>query len=250
MASVSFEPRVAPPSGKSGALYLLPNTLGGSNPNMVMPAPVLEKLRSLRYLIAETPKVARQLLKNAGLTTSLQDIQVSRLDEHTPAAALEALLAPLQNEEGGLVSDAGCPAIADPGAPLVRLAHERGIRVVPLVGPSSIMLALMASGLNGQHFAFHGYLPVEELALAEKLRLLEIESRQKLQTQIFIETPYRNDRMLAAILRSLRETTYLCVASDLTLRTETVATKIIRNWRRGTLPALKNRPTVFLFLAT
>ena len=246
---MSSKPLAMTLSGNSGALYLLPNTLGDIDPNTVMPAPVMEKLRSLRYLIAETPKVARQLLKNAGITTPVQDIKIARLDEHTPAAALEALLAPLQNEDGGLVSDAGCPAIADPGAPLVRMAHERGIRVVPLVGPSSIMLALMASGLNGQRFAFHGYLPVEEQALTERLRLLEIASRQGLQTQIFIETPYRNERMLAAILRSLRETTYLCVASELTLQTETIATKNIRDWRRSTLPALKNRPTVFLFLS-
>ncbi len=235
--------------GQLGILYLLPNTLGSNDANQVIPEPVLAKLRSLRYLVAENPKVARQLLKNAGLTTPLQDIRIARLDEHTPASALEDLLAPLKTEDGGLVSDAGCPAIADPGAPLIRMAHERGIRVVPLVGPSSIILALISSGLNGQRFAFHGYLPVDESILTEKLRSLENESRQYQQTQIFIETPYRNDRMLAMILRSLRATTYLCVASELTLQTETIATKDVRNWQKTPPPSLKNRPTVFLFLA-
>jgi len=233
-----------------GALYLVPNTLGDIDAGDVIPAPVLARLRSLHYLVAENPKVARQLLKRAGLTTPLQDIRIERLDEHTPASALETLLAPvLAGADGGLVSDAGCPAVADPGAPLVRLAHQRGVRVAPLVGPSSILLALMGSGLGGQCFAFHGYLPVEEATLVEKLRGLEKDSQRLAQTQIFIETPYRNERMLAILLRTLRETTRLCVASNLTLHHETIVTRPVADWRRRLFPSLKDLPTVFLFAA-
>jgi len=233
-----------------GTLYLVPNTLGDNDAGEVIPAPVLARLRSLRYLVAENPKMARQLLKRAGLTTPLQDIRIERLDEHTPASALEALLGPiLAGADGGLVSDAGCPAVADPGAPLVHLAHQRGVRVAPLVGPSSVLLALMGSGLGGQCFAFHGYLPVDETALVEKLRSLEKESQRFVQTQIFIETPYRNERMMAILLRTLRETTRLCVASNLTLPDETIVTCRIADWRRRTPPALKDLPTVFLFAA-
>jgi len=233
-----------------GTLYLVPNTLGDNDAGEVIPAPVLARLRSLRYLVAENPKVARQLLKRAGLTIPLQDIRIERLDEHTPASALDALLAPvLAGSDGGLVSDAGCPAVADPGAPLVHLAHQRGVRVAPLVGPSSVLLALMGSGLGGQCFAFHGYLPVEETALVEKLRSLEKESQRLAQTQIFIETPYRNERMMAIVLRTLRETTRLCVASNLTLPDETIATCRIADWRRQAPLSLKDLPTVFLFAA-
>ncbi len=234
----------------SGTLYLVPNTLGENDPAEVIPAQALARLRSLRYLIAENPKIARQLLKRAGATIPLQEIRIERLDEHTPASALADLLAPIAaGMDGGLVSDAGCPAVADPGAPLVRLAHERGIRVTPLVGPSSIMLALMASGLEGQCFAFHGYLPVEEAALVEKLRALEKESRRLRQTQIFIETPYRNERMLGMMLRTLNEATRLCTASELTLPGESIVARSIANWRRQPPPSLKDRPTVFLFAA-
>lgn len=234
----------------AGTLYLLPNTLGENDPAEVIPAPVLTRLRTLRYLVAENPKVARQLLKRAGITTPLQDIRIERLDEHTPASALESLLAPiLAGADGGLVSDAGCPAVADPGAPLVHLAHQQGVRVAPLVGPSSVLLALMGSGLGGQCFAFHGYLPVEEAALMEKLRSLEKDSQRLAQTQIFIETPYRNERMLGVVLRTLRETTRLCVASNLTLRDETIVTCRIADWRRRPTPSLKDLPTVFLFAA-
>lgn len=234
----------------AGTLYLVPNTLGNNEAGEVIPAPVLARLLSLRYLVAENPKIARQLLKRAGITTPLQDIRIERLDEHTPPSALEALLAPiLAGADGGLVSDAGCPAVADPGAPLVHLAHQRGVRVAPLVGPSSILLSLMGSGLGGQCFAFHGYVPVEEAALVEKLRSLEKESQRLAQTQIFIETPYRNERMLAVLLRTLRETTRLCVASNLTLPDESIVTCRIADWRRRAASTLKDRPTVFLFAA-
>ena len=233
-----------------GTLYLLPNALGDNTLNEVLPELTLVRLRSLRYMLAESPKSARQLLKRAGTPTPLQDIHIERLDEHTPASALPALLVPIAaGSDGGLVSDAGCPAIADPGSPLIALAHEQGIRVVPLVGPSSIMLGLMASGLGGQHFAFHGYLPVDEMQLLAKLRELEKESRRLGQTQIFIETPYRNERMLGMLLRSLKETTRMCIAANLSLPGEMVISQTIGGWRRSATPPLKDQPTVFLLAA-
>jgi len=231
----------------AGALYLIPNSLGDGELKDVLPITTVERLRSLRYFIAEDPKIARQLLKRAVSLTPLQEIQIRRLDEHTPAKELPELLLPIASGmDGGLVSDAGCPVVADPGYPLVRLAHERGIKVVPLVGPSAITLALMASGMDGQRFAFHGYLPIEEGQLATKLRDLERESRRFHQTQIFIETPYRNDRMLGVLLRSLSDATFVCVATNLSLSNETVLSRTVRDWRRETLPRLKDQPSVFL----
>lgn len=234
-----------------GQLYLLPNALGdtGELPQ-VLPQAALDRLQTLRYLIAENPKSARQLLKRAGTSIPLQEIRIERLDEHTPATALPGLLAPIAaGLDGGLVSDAGCPAVADPGSPLIRLAHEQGLRVVPLVGPSSIMLALMASGLDGQRFAFHGYLPVDEAELAAKLRELEKDSRRLTQTQIFIETPYRNDRMLGILLRTLKESSRVCVAANLSLESERIVSRTVRDWRRVAAPSLKDQPAVFLVAA-
>lgn len=234
----------------TGSLYLIPNALGPGELRHVIPEAVLNRLRCLRYFIAENPKSARQLLKQAGIPVSLQDLHIERLDQNTPAAALPGLLAPLlEGTDGGLLSEAGCPAIADPGAPLVRLAHQSRIRVVPLVGPSSIVLALMASGLQGQRFAFHGYLPVEENPLMDKLRGMEKDSRRLDQTQIFIETPYRNDRMLRVMLRALRDTTWICVASNLSLPHELISSMPVRDWKRITVRSLKDSPTVFLLHA-
>lgn len=233
-----------------GRFYLLPNALGAGELSHVLPQAALERLGTLRYLIAENPKAARQLLKRAGTGIPLQEIRIETLNEHTPASALPGLLAPIASGlDGGLVSDAGCPAVADPGAPLIRLAHERGLRVIPLVGPSSIMLALMASGLEGQRFAFHGYLPVDEAQLGTRLRELERESQRLAQTQIFIETPYRNDRMLGILLRSLKESTRVCVASNLSLQGEKIISRSVRDWRRASPPSFRDQPAVFLLAA-
>jgi 16S rRNA (cytidine1402-2'-O)-methyltransferase len=233
-----------------GRLYLLPNALGDGALTKVIPGASLDLIRSLRYLIAENPKSARQFLKRVEITVPLQDIRIERLDEHTPAADLSRLLAPLiSGTDGGMVSEAGCPAVADPGAPLIKMAHEQGLRVVPLVGPSSIMLALMASGLEGQRFAFHGYLPVEEAELSAKLRELEKESRRLRQTQVFIETPYRNERLLKIMLGSLRDATWVCVATNLSLESETVVTRIVQQWKRAVPASLKDQPSVFLLQA-
>jgi len=236
-------------SDPRGSLYLLPNTLGETAPEAIISAAALNRARSLDYLIAEDPKTARAFLKRIGSTRALQSIRVERLDHNTPAADIASLLEPvLAGRDAGLLSEAGLPAVADPGAGLVRLAHERNVRVVPLSGPSSIVLALAASGLDGQRFVFHGYLPIAETELVSTLKECERQSRKLKQTQIFIETPYRNDRTLATMLRALAPATLVCVAADLTLESETVKTRSIAAWRKET-PQLRGRPTVFLFLA-
>jgi 16S rRNA (cytidine1402-2'-O)-methyltransferase len=230
----------------TGTLYLVPTGLGGAVVPF-MPPSTLEIVWRLGRFIAENPKSARAFLKQTGFPRAIQSVAFETLDEHTPDAALAALLLPLERgSDCGLVSEAGCPAVADPGGKLVRCAHAAGIRVVPLVGPSALLLALMASGLNGQRFAFHGYLPVERVARTKRLGELERESAQRDMTQIFIETPYRNAAMLEAVLDACDERTLLCVASDLTLPSETIATRSVREWKHGARPALVRRPTVFL----
>jgi 16S rRNA (cytidine1402-2'-O)-methyltransferase len=236
-------------SSDVGSLYLLPNTLGDTSAEAVIPVAALHRARSLDYVIAENPKSARAFLKRIGSDRPLQQIRIERLDHNSRPADVPALLDPLlAGADAGLLSEAGLPAVADPGAALVRLAHEKGVRVVPLSGPSSIVLALAASGLDGQRFAFHGYLPVKQPDLERSLKELEHESRRLNQTQIFIETPYRNDATLAAILRTLKEDTLVCVATDLTLESELVKTRSAAAWR-DKAPRLKNRPAVFLLLA-
>ena len=236
-------------SERRGSLYLLPNTLGDVAPEAVIPAGALDRARSLDYLIAEDPKAARAFLKRIAPTRPLQSIRVERLDHNTRPIDIPALLEPLvDGRNAGLLSEAGLPAVADPGASLVRLAHEQNIRVVPLSGPSSIVLALAASGLDGQRFAFHGYLPIAEAELVSTLKECERQSRKLRQTQIFIETPYRNDRTLAAMLRTIAPATLVCVAADLTLESEAVKTRPVVAWRKET-PQLKGRPTVFLLLS-
>jgi len=236
-------------SDAAGSLYLLPNTLGDTAAEAVIPAAALQRTRSLDYFIAENPKSARAFLKRIGFPRPLQDIRMERLDHNTRAGEIAPLLEPvLGGRDAGLLSEAGLPAVADPGATLVRLAHQKGVRVVPLSGPSSILLALAASGLEGQRFVFHGYLPVKSPELAATLKHLERQSRRLNQTQIFIETPYRNDATLAAMLRSLSDDTLICVAVDLTLEQELVKTQSVAAWRRE-LPQLKGRSAVFLVLA-
>jgi len=236
-------------SSPAGSLYLLPNVLGETAPDAVIPAAVLNRARSLDYLIAEDPKAARAFLKRIGSTRPLQSVRIERLDHNTRPGDVPELLEPLlDGRDAGLISEAGLPAVADPGAGLVRLAHELSIRVVPLSGPCSIVLALSASGLDGQHFVFHGYLPVAETELVSSLKECERQSRKLKQTQIFIETPYRTDRTLATMLRALSPATLVCVAADLTLKSETVKTRPVVAWRKET-PQLKGRPTVFLVLA-
>lgn len=230
---------------RPGRLYLIPVPLGDSDARTVGTG-VLRILPGLRHFIAEHPKTARQFLKAAGYPHALSGIEIQTLSEHTSAAELPRLLSPLlAGNDCGLLSEAGCPAIADPGAALVRLAHGQGIRVVPLVGPSSILLALMASGMNGQRFAFHGYLPIEKEARRKKLLELERQSAQQDATQIFIEAPYRNSALLQAVLETCDGTTLLCLATDLTLEGESVQTQSVADWKQKP-PDINRRPTVFL----
>ncbi len=231
-----------------GTLYLLPTGLGDAALS-VLPEGSREIAHRLSYFIAENPKSARAFLKQAGYPRPLNTVTMATLNKDTPAAQLPQLLAPLQaGSDAALVSEAGCPAVADPGALLVRAAHRSGIRVVPLVGPSAILLALMASGLNGQRFMFHGYLPVADTARAQAIAELEQRSRREDATQIFIETPYRNDAMLQALLAHCAPQTLLCVATDITQPGERILTRRITDWRRD-VPALNKRPSVFLLYA-
>ena len=242
----------------NGTLYLIPNSLGPGALDEVLPASVRQTTAQLDYFIAENAKTARAFLKLVSTThpleKPLQEIEIRELNINTAASELPSLLAPLlAGRNAGLVSEAGVPAVADPGADLVRLAHQKNIQVKPLVGPSSILLALMASGLNGQSFAFQGYLPTDSGQRANRLRQLEQRSRQEKQTQIFIETPYRNEAMLEAIANHCTSSTLLTVATDLTLETETVRTQSVQIWKHeitaGRFPDFKKKPTVFLLLA-
>jgi 16S rRNA (cytidine1402-2'-O)-methyltransferase len=233
-----------------GILYLIPVPLGQSPLNSVLPALVKDVARQLKQFVAENAKSARAFLKSLPSDTLLQQIEIHELNEHTPSSALPTLLAPLlAGIDVGLISEAGCPAVADPGANLVDLAQRQGIRVVPLVGPSSLLLALMGSGLSGQNFAFHGYLPVKEEERVKKVHALEKESRMEKRTQIFIETPYRNRQMLATLIKACTADTRICIATDLTLDSECIATRTTAQWRQQESPDIDRRPTVFLLQA-
>ncbi len=235
----------------TGTLYLVPCTLGDTPTGEVLPQHVIGIARRLRHFVVEHPKTARQFLAALKPEQPIQSLHFATLNEHTAPKELTGLLAPLlAGEDVGILSEAGCPGIADPGADLVNLAHRNGIRVVPLVGPSSILLALMASGLNGQRFAFHGYLPVEDTERNKAIAALEAESAKRGQTQLFIETPYRNEKLFGALLACCRPQTLLCVATDLTLPGESIRTHSIIQWRSQPKPQLNKRPSIFLLLAS
>jgi 16S rRNA (cytidine1402-2'-O)-methyltransferase len=224
-------------------LYAIPTPLGGP-PEQVLSTNTLEIVRSLSDFAVESAKSARAFLGAVGMPCPIKELSIQVLDDR-----IAGLLQPLREGRPlGLLSEAGCPAIADPGAALVEAAHREGFRVVPLVGPSSIVLALMASGLEGQRFAFCGYLPREDTERKQRMRELERRSRLEKETQIFIETPYRSDALLAALLESCDSNTKLCVAADLTLPAESVKTRTIAEWRRAKT-AIGRRPAVFLLLA-
>jgi 16S rRNA (cytidine1402-2'-O)-methyltransferase len=234
----------------AGTLYLIPCPLGDTPAEQVLPAHTINLARRLRHFVVEHPKSARQFLSALKPETPIQSMHFAELNEHTPPAALQTLLEPLlAGEDVGIISEAGCPGIADPGADLVNMAHKSGIRVIPLVGPSSILLALMASGLNGQCFAFHGYLPVAEPERSQRIAQLETESAKRQQTQLFIETPYRNEKLLQALLGKCQPATQLCIASNLTLPDEFIETRPVSQWRKRPMPPLHKRPTLFLLLA-
>ena len=234
----------------SGVLWLLPVALGETSWNDYLPAASREAACRLTCFVAENAKAARAELKRLGHPLPLRELAIEQLPATPAPADIERLLAPLRaGHDIGLMSEAGCPAVADPGALLVRRAHELGLIVRPLVGPSSILLALMASGLDGQRFAFHGYLPARDPERGTRIAELEKESARLQQTQIFIETPYRNHALFGALLLACRSRTRLCLATDLTLNSEQIATRRIEEWKTTPPPDLEKRPTVFLLLA-
>lgn len=234
----------------SPILYLIPTPLGAPDTPCLLPHEQAQ-ITGLTDFVVEAEKTARAHLKHLGITTPIRELNLQTLNEHTDLKTLPELLKPLQEGRSmGILSEAGCPAVADPGANLVALAHRHGYEVRPLVGPSSLLLALMASGANGQNFAFKGYLPSEKSERIAALKSLEQRSRQQNETQIFIETPYRNDALLADALETLYPETRLCTVTDLTLPSQEIISQTVAAWRKlKTLPNLKKRPTIFVLYA-
>lgn len=234
---------------EKGKLYLIPSPLGENDPAEVIPAPVLKSLEGFRIFVVEEVRTARRYLSKAGLKGRIGDLEFHELNEHTPQAEVESYLKLFdEGNDVALISEAGLPAVADPGAQLVALAHRNGIEVVPAVGPSSLMMALMSSGLNGQSFAFCGYIPAKTEERRSRLRTLEKVSAQLHQTQIMIETPYRNDSLLNDILAVCSPSTRLCIAANITMPDAHIKTKTIAEWKKAGL-TIGKRPCVFLILA-
>ncbi len=230
----------------TGKLFLIPVPISMGDISWVLPAIVQQRVAEIAHFVVEHPKTARQFLKQINSKFSLRDLSMQTLNEHTSDKDLLSFLSPLfAGNDVGLLSEAGCPAVADPGAGLIRLAHKNAITVIPLVGPSSILLALMASGLNGQHFAFQGYLPIDNTARTKKIIELEKLSINQDQTQIFIETPYRNQKLIEQLVAICADNTDLCIASYLTSSHEKITTKSIKEWRNS-LPDINKLPAIFL----
>jgi len=232
-----------------GKLYLIPTTLGDNEPLEVLPISIKRAIEEIDFYIVENEKTARRFIKKIYSKKSQPDLHLELLNKFTEPEAIPTFLDPcLQGQNVGIISEAGCPGIADPGADVVRIAHQKGIQVVPLVGPSSILLALMASGMNGQSFTFNGYLPIDGSERKSAIKRMEKVSRELNQSQIFIETPYRNDKLMADLLRTLSSGCMVCVACDITLSTEYIATKSVLEWQKVPLD-LHKRPTIFIIHA-
>ncbi len=232
---------------RTGTLYLVPNLLGAVAPEDVLPARTIGIARALRHWVVESPKPARAFIKSLAPSVPIAALDIQTLPEPADVVTAAPLLAPARaGHDLGMLSDAGCPGIADPGAALVAAAHAARIRVVPLVGPSSLLLALMASGMNGQGFAFHGYLPVPAAERTAALKRLEDDSRAHKRAQLFIETPYRNEAMIKALGASLRPGTQVCVAVDLTLPEESIERRTAGEWRRQDATRYARRPALFI----
>ncbi|WP_417351743.1 SAM-dependent methyltransferase [Flavobacterium alkalisoli] len=230
-----------------GKLYLLPVPLGpDANPKEVLPETVEKSIEFIDHYIVENEKTARRFIKAILPSKKQPELKISVLNKHTEPSEHHDFIKPcLEGKNVGLMSEAGCPGVADPGAAIVKIAHEKGIQVVPLVGPSSILLAIMASGMNGQSFAFNGYLPIDKGEKKNALKNFEKLSHEKSQSQLFIETPYRNNKLVEDILQTLQPSTHLCIACDITLSTEYIKTKTVAQWKKEKLD-LHNRPAIFI----
>ncbi|MEM7380559.1 MAG: SAM-dependent methyltransferase [Bacteroidota bacterium] len=233
-----------------GELYLIPTTLGDNAPLEVLPISIKRAVEDIDHYIVEHEKSARRFIKKVSPRKSQPGLHIEQLNKFTEAEQIQSFLDPcLEGYPVGVLSEAGCPGIADPGAEVVRIAHEKNIQVVPLVGPSSIFLGLMASGLNGQNFAFNGYLPIDSADRKTAIKQYERLSKERKQTQIFIETPYRNDKLLAEMIKVLGKNTQLCVAADITLASEFILTLSVSEWKSTDLPELHKRPSIFILQA-
>jgi 16S rRNA (cytidine1402-2'-O)-methyltransferase len=229
-----------------GKLYLIPTTLGDMNPDDVLPQTVKRSIDFITDYIVENEKTARKFIKSIHPEKVQSSLRISVLNKHTEIQEYNEMIQPcLEGKNIGLMSEAGCPGVADPGAAIVKVAHEKGIQVIPLVGPSSILLALMGSGMNGQSFAFNGYLPIDKSEKKTALKNIEKLSYDKNQSQLFIETPYRNNKLVEDILQTLQPNTKLCIACDITLPTEYIKTLKVQDWKKIKLD-LHNRPTIFI----
>lgn len=229
-----------------GTLYLIPVMLGDNPADEVLPLKIARVIELIDTYVVENSKMARKFIKAIVPTKSQPSLQLFELNKHTDTREIHAFIQPLlEGKNMGLMSDAGCPGVADPGAVVVKLAHEKGIKVVPLVGPSSILLSLMASGMNGQSFTFNGYLPIDKSEKKNWLKNLEKWSYERNQSQIFIETPYRNNQLLDEMIQILHPNTLLCIACDITLPTELIQTKPMRLWKKNK-PDLHKRPCIFI----
>jgi 16S rRNA (cytidine1402-2'-O)-methyltransferase len=227
-------------------LYLIPSTLGDTPALQVLPSPNLDIIRSLDHFVVEELRTARRFLVRCGYAKPIDSVQFYLLNEHTAEQEVPAFFSGAGYSNLGMISEAGLPAVADPGSVLVREAYKLNYKVIPLVGPSSVMLALMASGLNGQNFAFNGYLPVKNPERASRIRFLEKRSESEMQSQIFIETPYRNHHLIETLLEVCKPMTRLCIAANITLENEWICTKKIQEWKTQPPPDLKKQPAVFI----
>ncbi|PRX54488.1 SAM-dependent methyltransferase [Flagellimonas meridianipacifica] len=237
------------PSLVAGKVYLIPTTLGDNAPLEVLPISIKRTIENIDYYIVENEKTARRFIKKVSPGKSQGDIEIETINKYTDPAVIPSFLDPcIHGDDVGVLSEAGCPGIADPGADVVRIAHEKRIQVVPLVGPSSILMAMMSSGMNGQNFAFNGYLPIEVPERKAMIKRLERLSRETGQSQIFMETPYRNDKLLSELTKTLQKSTRLCIATDITLPTEFIQTKSVHEWKELTID-LNKRPTIFIIQA-
>lgn len=231
---------------KFGKLYMIPVPLGENDPTEVLAQTVKATIARIDDYIVENEKTARRFIKSIYPEKVQSSLRLSSLNKHTQPEELQAMLMPcLQGKDAGIMSESGCPGVADPGAILVKMAHEKGIQVVPLVGPSSILLALMASGMNGQSFAFNGYLPIDKSEKKSALKFYERLSAEKNQSQIFIETPYRNHKLLDDLTQTLQPNTLLCIAADITLASEFIKTQRVADWKKSKID-IDKRPAIFI----